>query len=130
MRSIHTAELILAMALPPGSAAAFTDHSGFTYQLFEAAKGLSSVPPEEPPDELPPEELEELLLEELEELELLLDELELLLEELDELELLEEELELEEEPPSPFTLTGTGETLPGVPRKPIFTWPPGGISSL
>lgn len=128
------------MALPPGSAAALADHSGFTYQLLEAAKGLSSGPPLEDPEE----ELE-LLLEELEELELL-DELDELLEELEELDELEleldelelelellEELELEELPSSPYSntgTTGTGDTLPGVAVKPKLTWPPGAMAPL
>lgn len=101
------------MALPPGSAAALADHSGFTYQLLEAANGLSRRPPEE---------LDELEL--LDELEELLDELELdeLLEELlDELEELLEELEL---PPSPYsnsTVTGTAAILPGAATNPKLT---------
>jgi hypothetical protein len=94
-----------------------------------STRNLSPVPPEllllEEPLELldelePPEdELELLELDELEELELL----ELLLE-------LLEELELDELPPSPSTVTGTGDTFPGVAVKPIFTWPPGRISTL
>ncbi|MCX2832205.1 hypothetical protein [Microbulbifer thermotolerans] len=106
------------MALPPGSDDALADHSGFTYQLLEAANGLSRRPPEE---------LDELEL--LDELEELLDELELdeLLEELeleellDELEELLEELEL---PPSPYsnsTVTGTAAILPGAATNPKLT---------
>jgi hypothetical protein len=137
------------MAAPPGSAAALADHSGFTYQLLEAAKGLSLCSPGWPLEEVLLDELEELellleLLELLEELlleELLLEELLLeeeleLLEELllEELELLLEELELELElelsSPSPSTVIGTGETPPGVPMNPILTWAPAAISAL
>ncbi|WP_323054297.1 hypothetical protein [Microbulbifer thermotolerans] len=119
------------MALPPGSDDALADHSGFTYQLLEAANGLSRRPPEELDELELLDELEELLeeleldelLEELElelelELEELLDELEELL---DELEELLEELEL---PPSPYsnsTVTGTAAILPGAATNPKLT---------
>ncbi|WP_323055083.1 hypothetical protein [Microbulbifer thermotolerans] len=120
------------MALPPGSDDALADHSGFTYQLLEAANGLSRRPPEELDELELLDELEELLdeleldelLEELE-LEELLDELEELLDELeellDELEELLEELEL---PPSPYsnsTVTGTAAILPGAATNPKLT---------
>lgn len=41
MRSSHTAVGWLEILLPPGSAAAFADHSGFTYTLAPAY-GLST----------------------------------------------------------------------------------------
>src|ERR1041384_4246448 len=46
MRSIHTPVGWLATRLPPGSAAAFADQSGFTY-IFAPTYGLStrSLPP-------------------------------------------------------------------------------------
>ncbi|AMX04258.1 hypothetical protein [Microbulbifer thermotolerans] len=111
------------MALPPGSDDALADHSGFTYQLLEAANGLSRRPPEELDELELLDELEELLDElELDELELdeLLEELELE-ELLDELEELLEELEL---PPSPYsnsTVTGTAAILPGAATNPKLT---------
>jgi hypothetical protein len=100
IRSIQTPVGWLAMAEPPGSAAALADQIGSIYQVAPA-NGLSRPPA--PPDELPPDELELLLDDELDELlleldeELLLEPEELLLEE--ELELLDEEVLLDDEPP-------------------------------